>query len=108
MTKRNVGEEGIYFSLCVSSREFRARTQGRNLEAGTETEAMEKCYLLASFPWLIYLAFLWHTGSQARGSTIQSDLVFPISVINQENAPQACPGVNLVGTFSQLRFPLSK
>ena len=30
-------------------------TQGRNLEARVDTEAMEECCLLACFPWLALL-----------------------------------------------------
>ena len=33
-------------------------TQGRNLEAGADAEAMEGCCLLACFPWFAQLAFL--------------------------------------------------
>jgi hypothetical protein len=33
-------------------------TQGRNLEARTDAEAMEECCLLDCFPWLSQLAFL--------------------------------------------------
>jgi hypothetical protein len=37
-------------------------TQGRNLEAGADAEAMEVCYLLDCFPWLAQLAFLYNLG----------------------------------------------
>jgi hypothetical protein len=33
-------------------------TQGRDLEAGADAEAVEGCCLLACFPWLAQLAFL--------------------------------------------------
>jgi hypothetical protein len=33
-------------------------TQGRNLEAGADAEAMEECCLLDCFPWLAQLAQL--------------------------------------------------
>jgi hypothetical protein len=33
-------------------------TQGRNLEAGVDAEAMDECCLKACFPWLAQPAFL--------------------------------------------------
>jgi hypothetical protein len=33
-------------------------TQGRNLEAGADADALEECCLLACFPWFIQPAFL--------------------------------------------------
>jgi hypothetical protein len=39
---------------CSSPKEL---TQGWNLEAGSDAEAMEGCSLLACFPWLAQLAF---------------------------------------------------
>lgn len=35
-------------------------TQGRNLEAGAEAEAMEECCLLACSPWSAQPAFIQH------------------------------------------------
>ena len=50
---------------CSSPKEVRTGThtgqeltQGRDLEAGPDAEAMEGCCLLAYFPWLAQLAFL--------------------------------------------------
>jgi len=40
--------------------------------------------------------------------TISPGIAQPTSIINQENAPQACPQANLVGEFSQRMVPLSK
>lgn len=52
MTRNSLGMREVY-SVCISgispSREVR---QGRNLEAGTEAEATEEHYLLASSFWL--------------------------------------------------------
>jgi hypothetical protein len=50
MTKRNLGRQGKpYFILqdSPSSEETKAKTQGRNLEARSAAEAMEKWCLLA-------------------------------------------------------------
>lgn len=44
---------------CSSGRESGLElTQGRNLEAGADVEAMEGCCLLACLPWLAQPAFL--------------------------------------------------
>lgn len=57
MTKKQVRRKGsIQLILpyhCSSPKEVRTvLTQGRDLEAGPDAEAMEGCYLLASSPWL--------------------------------------------------------
>ena len=68
---------------------------------------MEELCLLACFSWLAQPDYstLDH---QPRGAIIHHELVPPTSVMNQENAPQACPQANLVEAFSQLSFPLPK
>jgi hypothetical protein len=61
MTKKQVEEEGfIPLTLpycCSPSKEIRTGTQAGQ-EAGADAEAMERCHLLACFPWLAQLAFL--------------------------------------------------
>jgi hypothetical protein len=47
-------------------------------------------------------------GHQCKGGTAHSELGTSTSIINPENVLQACLEASLVGTFSQLRFPLSK
>ena len=56
MAEEQAGEEGVY-SAYTSTLLFITRgswelTQGKNLEAGTDAEAMVGCYSLACFPWL--------------------------------------------------------
>jgi hypothetical protein len=51
MTKKQVGEERVFFQLtfphcCASAKEFRTGTQAGQ-EAEADAEAMEGCYLLA-------------------------------------------------------------
>lgn len=71
--------------------------------AGTE-EVME-CHLLAYSPWFVQPAFLYKLGPPlSMGDNTHSEPGTPISVNNQENAPQA----NMVGAFSLLKFPLPK
>jgi hypothetical protein len=53
--KINVGRiENSLFGLCVpiseSLKEDRAESQGRNLEAGTDAEAIEECFILNGSP----------------------------------------------------------
>jgi hypothetical protein len=58
MTKKLVGKERVYSAytstllFITRGSQDRNSTQGRNLEAGADAEAMEGCYLLACFPWL--------------------------------------------------------
>lgn len=47
----------------------------------------------------------WH---HHRGGTAYSEVGPHISIINEENAPQACLWVNLVAAFSEWKFPLPK
>lgn len=42
------------------------------------------------------------------GGSIHIELAFPISVINQEDVPQACSQVNLVRTLFELRLSFLK
>jgi hypothetical protein len=51
---------------CSSPKEVRTGTQAGQ-EAGADAEAMERCYLLACFPWLAQLAFLKNPRLPAQG-----------------------------------------
>jgi hypothetical protein len=59
MTKKQLGRKGfIQLTLphcCLSSKEVRAETQAGQ-DTGADAEAMEGCYLLVHFPWLVQLA----------------------------------------------------
>jgi len=60
MIKKQVGEEraySAYTSTLLFITKVRTGTQAGQ-EAGADAEAMKRCYLLASFPWLAQLAFL--------------------------------------------------
>jgi hypothetical protein len=61
MTKKQVGEERVYLAyisiLLFITKEVRTGTQAGQ-EAGTNTEAIEGCSLLACFPWLAQPALL--------------------------------------------------
>jgi len=57
MAKKQVGEEMVYSAYTSSWKEGRTGTQAGQ-EAGADAEAIERCYLLARFPWLAQLALL--------------------------------------------------
>lgn len=63
-------------------------------------ETVEGCCLLAWFSWLSVCFPI-----QPRGGTTHSGLCTPTSTINPKTASQA---VNLMETFSRLRFPLPR
>jgi hypothetical protein len=61
MTRKQVGKKRIYFaytSTLVVITKGLELIQGRNLEAGTDTRAMERYYLLVCFPRFAQLDFL--------------------------------------------------
>jgi hypothetical protein len=66
--QKQLGEERVYFILSLQSTV--EGSQGRNLEAGTEAEAMEECCFLACSsrlyyttqdhpPWMASLTMSW-------------------------------------------------
>jgi hypothetical protein len=61
MTTKQVGEERVYsvyiFILLFITKEVRTGTQ-EGQKAGDDSEAMEKCSLLACFPWHAHPALL--------------------------------------------------
>jgi hypothetical protein len=66
-------------------------SHGRNLQAGTEAEAIEEHYLLSCSSWFVQTTFLYIPGPPGQGSTTHRELGSSISsVINQENGPQTC------------------
>ena len=72
MTKSNSGKKRFISSYdSPSLREVGTRTQRRNLEAGTEAEAMEECCLLACSSCPVQFVFLCTPGQDhlPRGDT---------------------------------------
>jgi hypothetical protein len=49
----------LHFHIAIQTQRKSGQelTQGRNLETGADTEAMEEFFLLDCFPWLTQLAF---------------------------------------------------
>lgn len=58
--QKRPGGEKVYFTFQLSGSitDIRAGTQGRKLEAGTQSQAMRKYRLLACSPWFAQLASL--------------------------------------------------
>lgn len=58
-------ENGLFHFILLGNslllKEIRAGTQGRSLEAGTETEALKECILLTFSPWIAQPAFSYHS-----------------------------------------------
>lgn len=83
--QKHGGEGGVYFHL-----QFTIHDEGK-----TGRKLKQRPWRLL---WLPYTTqhFL------PMGGTAQSRLVPPTSVVNQENAPQACKQTNLMEAFSQL------
>ena len=74
MTKQQAGEEKVYLTLitvCHQRKLGQELKQDRNLEAGTDAEAVEEGCLLAFSPWLAQPAFLSYWGHQSSDGTIQ-------------------------------------
>lgn len=65
-------------------REVRAGTQGRDLEAGTEVEAIEDHCLMACSSSPAQPAFLYSLRPPAQGDAAHNGLSLPTSIINQE------------------------
>jgi hypothetical protein len=103
MTKINLEKKRlINFTSCnPTSREDKAETQGRNLEAGTGS--WRNTYWFDD-PWLVHLLCYSTHNHQARGGTNNNGLSLPTLVFFQEgNVPQACLKASLTGTFSLSR-----
>ena len=82
-----------FLSVYTSRQQYiTEESQGRNLEAGADAEAMEEHCLLACSSWLAQPVFLYHPGPPFEGWHHPPWLGSPppMSIINQENAPQAC------------------
>jgi hypothetical protein len=63
--QKQLGEERVYFVtqlINLSSKEVRAGSHSRNLEAGADTEAMEGKLITGLSSWLAQPAFLYHPG----------------------------------------------
>lgn len=59
ITKNNLGkEEFIWLTYCWSLSEVRTGTQGKNLEAKSDTEAKEELHLLPFYSHFIHFALL--------------------------------------------------
>lgn len=81
----------------------------KNLAAEIEAETIGGLL----FTGLLFLAFTVHflilSQDHLPGDGTNHGGLGPhISIISEDNAPQACPQANLVGAFFQVRFSLPK
>lgn len=96
-------QRGKSLSYSSNARSITKETQGRTIEAGSETEAMEDHCLLSCSLRLAQPAFLEHPGPPDH-----SDLGSPTSIINQEDTPQTCSQDNLGRSFFSIEGHSSK
>lgn len=82
-----------------------SRNPSRSLEAEIEAETKKECYLLAYLACFLRLPRT--TFLEATLPTIGFPCPHPLSVINQENATQACPLANLIDKIPKLKFIIS-
>lgn len=77
---------------------------------GIKAKVMEDHSFLSCSPWQLapFFFFIQTRTTCSRGSTTQSRLDLPTSIINQESAPQTSLQTSLMAAFSQLRFPSSQ
>lgn len=102
----NLGKKGFassYIYSCILS----SRSHGK---APRQPKLMQKPYRNPSY-WLVphgFFRLLYYNiyNHQGKDNTAHSELGPSIPIINQENVPLACPQVNLMETFYQLRFSL--
>lgn len=107
--QKKLGKESLFHLTlphhCPSLKEVKEGAQGRNLEAGTQVEAVEEWFLVACSLWLYQPALF------VRSITTCPDVTAPkgsglgpsTSIMYQEYT-QASPQTDLMGTFAQLRF----
>ena len=92
------------FTACNTlSREVIAGLYGRSQRQENKQTPMSAAHCLALHGLLTLLSY---RTQNHRGGIVHSDLGPPTSIINQGNGPQAWRQANLVGAFSQFRFPL--
>jgi hypothetical protein len=84
------GEKDLFHLIVCNpaAREVGAGTQSRELEAGTDKEAIGECCLLTCSSWLAQPTFLYNSRAPQSNDTTHRGLDPPTSIINQENVPQ--------------------
>lgn len=89
MTKTTWGRKCLFLYAFQSQshmKEVREGTQGRNLEAGIEAEAMR--LLLGLLPMACSTCFLYSQFQLPQGGAVHSVPAPPTSITNQKSAPQ--------------------
>ena len=65
MVKHHDNLKGRAYLACAFTSQ--SIMEGKNLEVGTEAEAMEECCIRTCSPWLAHLAFLYNLGPLDKG-----------------------------------------
>lgn len=96
----------FYLVYPSQSQPIAEGSQGRrSSRQELEAETREEHYLLACFLWLVQMPFLKSLAPSAQGwPSPQWSGPFPISINNQEYAPQRGPQARLIWKVPQLRF----
>lgn len=99
-------EGGLFHLVCLGSQSIPGGSLERNLEADTDAEAMEKCYLLACSLGLLTLLSYSTQDHLHRDGTAHREWGPPTPpAINQENVPTCLPAAQYDGNISRLRLP---
>lgn len=83
-------------------------TAGQEPGAETKAEVAEERCLLAGTLWLTLTTLRATTTTSAEVASPSVSWSVPLPIINQEKCTEVCAQANLVGAFSQLRFPFPK
>ena len=102
MTRATWGGGGLFHLVSLGSQSITGGSEERNLKADTEAEAVEKCCLLAcSLACFPIAPRITNTGVALP--TVNRALPHQPSI--KKMYPHAFLKPNMMGTFSQLRFP---
>lgn len=94
--------KGLFLGSYSTPEGSQVEIQGRDLEAGTEVEAMSEPCLLTCSSWCAQSTFLYHPGQHAHG-WYHPQLASPSTfIINQEKFPTDLHTCHLVEAVFQL------
>lgn len=83
-------------------------TAGQEPGAETEAEVAEERCLLAGSLWLTLTTLRATTATSAEVASPSVSWSVPLPIIDQEKCTEVGAQANLVGAFSQLKFPFPK
>lgn len=111
VTKTNSGVEliFIYSSLSQSHNKGKPGQElkpGRNLEAGTEAEVMEKCCLLVCSSSLTQIPPFFSNSHISRAISLVMGWTTPHQAVIKKMPPMTCLNINLIEPYSPLMLCL--